>query len=172
AATIGVRRAQLELGSLASTIVCRDADPATVAAQVSVSGYRKAGQVCTSVQRLIVQDEIFAEVRERVTKSVAALRFGDPRDPDTQIGPMIDERSAQRATSWVAEARSGGASVLVGGEATGALMAPTLLSDVGPEMNVVCHEIFAPVVSVVRFTELDVPIDLVNSSPYGLSAAV
>lgn len=170
--TIGLRRSQLELGSIASTVVCADADIETVVAQATFAGFRKAGQVCTSVQRIVAHESIAKELALRLAESASALVVGDPRDPATNIGPMIDESAAVRACTWVREAVEGGAQLLAGGTAAGALMKPTVLFDVTPDMKVMCQEAFAPLISVVPFRDLDEAIAVVNSSQYGLAAGV
>jgi acyl-CoA reductase-like NAD-dependent aldehyde dehydrogenase len=169
---IGVRPLLLELGSISPTIVCEDADLDRAAARCAASAFRRAGQVCTSTQRLFVQRGIEAEFSDRLTKSVCALQVGDPRDPRTDVGPMISEREAMRAESWVREALSGGATLVHGGRREGAVLYPTILANVDPGMRVVCEEIFAPVVSIIPFATLDEAIEQANATPYGLAAGI
>jgi succinate-semialdehyde dehydrogenase / glutarate-semialdehyde dehydrogenase len=170
--TIGLRRSQLELGSISSTIVCDDADIARTVPRCVSASFRKAGQVCTSVQRLYV-------ARSRLEAFVAALleatrqaQVGDPRDPATLVGPMIAAREAERAESWVREAVAQGAKLICGGRREGALFFPTILVDVTSRMRVMCEEIFAPVISIVPFDSLDAAFAEINATPYGLAAGV
>ncbi len=105
----GLRRTQMELGSIACTIVCDDAKLDSALPKVVNAGYRKAGQVCTSVQLLLVHQSIVEDVQSRLAKLVQALPYGDPRNPDTVVGPLISEQEAIRVESWVEEAVAKGA---------------------------------------------------------------
>jgi succinate-semialdehyde dehydrogenase/glutarate-semialdehyde dehydrogenase len=168
----GLRRTQLELGSVSSTIICDDADIEWAVPRCVNASFRKAGQVCTSVQRLFVQEGILDRfVRELVARTEAA-KVGDPRDPDTLVGPMIAEREAERADAWVKEAVAQGARIATGGRRDGALFYPTVLLNATPAMRVMCDEIFAPVISIVPFGPLDEAIRQVNDTPYGLAAGL
>lgn len=168
----GLRRTQLELGSIAATVVMADASVDDAVRKVVAAAFRKAGQVCTSVQRLYVQSGVFDEVSQMVAEAAASLRVGDPRDPATQMGPMISEREAQRVEAWVQKAVDGGATLHTELKRRRSLMWPAVLSDVGPDMAVHCREIFGPVVVLYRFDSLDEAIDGVNDSEYGLSAGI
>lgn len=171
-ARAGIRPALLELGSISPTIVCEDADLDRAAARCVASAFRRAGQVCTSTQRLFVQRDIEADFRGRLKKAVSALQVGDPRDPRTDVGPMISEREAARAEAWVREAVAGGAVLDHGGCRAGAVLHPTILSNVDPRMRVVCEEIFAPVVSIIPYDTLDEAIAQANATPFGLAAGI
>ncbi len=168
----GLRGTQLELGSIASTIVCHDADLALAIPKIINAGFRKAGQVCTSVQRLLVDRRIAAQFIPEFIRAMQALKFGDPADPATVIGPMISPAHAQRAAAWIAQAVSEGAEILSGGRLNQALLEPTLLHRVTAQMKVVCEEIFAPVVSIVEFDQLDEAVAIANAQPFGLSVGV
>ena len=168
----GLRGTQLELGSIASTIVCHDADLALAIPKIINAGFRKAGQVCTSVQRLLVDRRIAAQFIPEFIQAMQALKFGDPADPATVIGPMISSAHAQRAAAWIAQAVSEGAEILSGGNLNEALLEPTLLHRVTAQMKVVCEEIFAPVVSIVEFDQLDEAVAVANAQPFGLSVGV
>jgi succinate-semialdehyde dehydrogenase/glutarate-semialdehyde dehydrogenase len=168
----GLRRTQLELGSIASTIVCADADLDRAAPKIANAAFRKAGQVCTSVQRLYVQRAVLDEVTARVAAQARKLPAGNPWKVETRIGPMITEASAARAVEWVAEAAAGQARILTGGGRSGAVMEPTLLADLRPGMRVIDQEIFAPVLSILPFNELAEAVAGANDTPYGLSAGI
>ena len=170
--TIGLRRSQLELGNISSTIVCDDADLERAAARCVGASFRKAGQVCTSVQRLYVQRKAVDGFVRRLVDAVATAHVGDPRDARTLVGPMISVREAERAESWVKEAVAQGARIACGGTRDGAVMQPTILVDVTPSMRVMCDEIFAPVISIVPFDALDDAIAEINATPYGLAAGI
>jgi acyl-CoA reductase-like NAD-dependent aldehyde dehydrogenase len=168
----GLRRTQLELGSIASTIVCHDADPDLAIPKILGAGLRKAGQVCTSVQRLYVDRRIAGEFVPKLVAAAQKMRAGDPADPATVIGPMISLHHAKRAKSWVDEAVAAGARILTGGQCEGTVMAPTVLTGVTDEMKVVCEEIFAPVISVVEFDGVDEAVARANSTPFGLAVGL
>ena len=171
-AGLGLRRANMECGSISGTIVCEDANLERSAAHVCNAAFRKAGQVCTSVQRLYVHSAILNDFLACLRSAVDELVVGNPEDRSTDVGPMISEAEARRAEEWVEEAARGGARIMMGGTRSGALFSPTVLTDVPPSARVVCEEIFAPVVSVVPYTDLDDVIRWMNDSSYGLQAGV
>ena len=168
----GLRRTQMELGSIACTILCDDAKLDVALPKVAGAGYRKAGQVCTSVQLLLVHESRLLEVETRLAALVKALPFGDPRDPNTAVGPVISEDSAMRIAAWIDEAVAGGAKRLVGGPRVGAVVPPTLLTGINDSMKVDCCEIFGPVVCIVPFATLDEAIARVNATPFGLASGI
>jgi succinate-semialdehyde dehydrogenase/glutarate-semialdehyde dehydrogenase len=170
--TIGVRRSQLELGSLSSTIVCADADLDRAVPRCVNAAFRKAGQVCTSVQRLYVQRPVLDDFLAAMAEQLAGRTAGDPTDPATFVGPVISGRDAERIEDWIATATRRGAKVVVGGGRTGTVVAPTVLSDVDLSMDVMCREVFGPLVSVRPFDTLDEAVAEANDTPYGLSAGV
>lgn len=168
----GLRRTQMELGSIACTILCEDADLAHALPRVINAGYRKAGQVCTSIQLLLVHEGRMQEVRQQLAGMVAALPYGDPREPDTFVGPVISEAEAVRIEAWIDEAMRRGATRLAGGARRGAVVPPTLLADIDGTMKVGCNEIFGPVMCLVPFSSLDEAINRVNATPYGLATGI
>lgn len=172
ARTVGLRRRQLELGSIASTIVCDDAQLDRAVPLIVAAAFRKAGQVCTSVQRLYVQEAVLEAVTDRLLAGVEALRVGDPTDEATFVGPVIDEKAATRVASWAQAAVDRGARRLAGGEREGALLQPIVLRDVDPSMDVVCKEVFGPLLSIVPFRDLDAALAEVNDTPFGLAAGI
>jgi succinate-semialdehyde dehydrogenase/glutarate-semialdehyde dehydrogenase len=168
----GLRRTQMELGSIACTIVCDDARLDTALPKIVNAGYRKAGQVCTSVQLLLVHASIVDEVQSRLAKLVQALPYGDPYDPDTVVGPLISEAEANRVESWIEEAVAKGARRLAGGARKGAVVPPALLASIDDSMKVGCREVFGPVVCIVPFATLDEAIARVNATPFGLACGI
>ncbi len=166
----GMRPTQLELGSIASTIVCADGDFDKAIQRIANAAFRKAGQVCTSVQRLYVEEPAVEEITERMIAAAQAMKAGDPRAEGVRVGPMISEEAAIRVDRWVQEAVAGGASVLTGGTREGSVYAPTILRGSTPDMKVMNREIFGPVTSILPFTDLDEAIDGANSTEFGLSA--
>jgi succinate-semialdehyde dehydrogenase/glutarate-semialdehyde dehydrogenase len=169
---VGMRPVALELGSISATIVCGDADLERAAPRCVTSGFRRAGQVCTSTQRLFVDESIVDRFTMLLVDAARAVKVGDPRDPETAVGPMISEAEARRAESWIAEAVRDGATVVHGGGRRGAILEPTILVGVRSGMKVMSDEVFAPVLSVIPFQSLDEAIRDVNAVPYGLAAGV
>jgi succinate-semialdehyde dehydrogenase/glutarate-semialdehyde dehydrogenase len=169
---VGLRPVALELGSIAGSIVCADGDLDRAAARIANSAFRRAGQACTSTQRLFVQQSVLEPFVEKFVAATRGLKVGDPRDPQTVVGPMISESEATRAERWVRDAVASGARLVAGGERKGALLQPTILVDVSATMKVMCEEIFAPVVSIVPFQTLDEAIEQINSTPFGLAAGI
>jgi acyl-CoA reductase-like NAD-dependent aldehyde dehydrogenase len=151
----GIRRVTLELGNNSPNIVHRDAPDLDRAAELCVTrGYINAGQACISVQRIYVHRDIFDAFVEKAIKVASSLQVGNPEDETTDVGPMISEKEAKRAESWIQEAVEQGAKVVFGGAREGAILQPTILVDATPEMKVVCQEVFAPVVSIIPFDEI------------------
>jgi succinate-semialdehyde dehydrogenase/glutarate-semialdehyde dehydrogenase len=169
---VGLRPIALELGSIAATVVCEDGDLDRAANRVANSAFRRAGQACTSTQRLFVHTRVLESFLDKFASVAGGLKVGDPRDADTVVGPMISEAEAARAEQWVKEAIAGGARLVAGGERRGALLTPTILANVTPGMRVLCEEIFAPVVSVIPFTSLEDAIAQINSTEFGLAAGI
>ena len=168
----GLRRTQMELGSIACTIVCDDAQLDTALPKIVSAGYRKAGQVCTSIQLLLVQRAIVPALSERLSAQVAGLSCGDPRDPATVVGPVISEEAALRIAAWIDDALAHGATRLVGGARHGSVVPPTLLAGVQPTMKLGCAEVFGPVMCIVPFDTLDEAIARVNATPFGLASGI
>lgn len=169
---VGLRPIALELGSIAATLVCEDGDLDRAAPRVANSAFRRAGQACTSTQRLFVHRRVLEPFLEKFVAATAKLKAGDPRDPQTAIGPMISEAEASRAQEWVEQAVKQGARIVCGGQRQGAVMQPTILVDARRDMKILCEEIFAPVVSVIPFDSLDEAIAEINSTEFGLAAGI
>lgn len=170
--SIGLRRCTLELGSNAAVIVHEDANVDNAATQCALKGFSYSGQVCLSVQRIIVHQAIMEQFVAKLVSVTAGLRVGDPKEPSTDIGPMISEGEAKRAAVWIEEAVAGGATLLTGGRRDGAFLTPTVLANVQPQMRVVCQETFAPIVTIQAYETLSEAFHLANDSLYGLQAGI
>jgi acyl-CoA reductase-like NAD-dependent aldehyde dehydrogenase len=166
------KRVTLELGGNAGVIVHSDADLDLAAQRVAFGGYYQAGQSCISVQRVLVQSEVYDDFAARLVKQIESLKVGDPMDPAVDVGPVIQRSEVGRIDSWVQEAVSQGATVLTGGKAEEPFYFPTLIGDVRPEMKVCREEIFGPVVTISPYQTFDDAIATVNDSRYGLQAGV
>lgn len=171
-AATGLRRVALELGGAGQTIVHEDADVAEAAVTCARNAMRLAGQSCISVQTVYVHRAVYAAFVEQVVAEVAKIKLGDPMDPRTDVGTLIDERSAMRIESWIQEAVTGGARILAGGKRRGAQIEPTVLVDVKPTMKVVCDEVFGPVVSVLPYDDFATACATVSASRFGLQCGV
>jgi len=167
------KKVSLELGNSTPLIVLADADLEKAATAIAANGYAFAGQSCISVQRVYVEDAAHDALIEKLVPKVEALKVGDPLDPDTQVGPVIDAENRDRIASWVDQAVSSGAKLLTGGVVgDDGVLRPTLLDEVSLEMAVACHEVFGPVVAVARISSLDEAIEKANGTEYGLQAGV
>ena len=168
----GKKRVVLELGGNAGSIVDATADLDWAVKRNVVGAFSYSGQVCISVQRLYVHESVWDAFLGRFVDGARSLKAGDPLDPETQIGPMVDEAAANRTERWVREAVDAGAKVLLGGRADGTFFPPTILTDVPLDAQVCSKEVFAPVVVAFPFRDFDEAIRGVNDSLYGLQTGV
>ncbi|MFJ9123348.1 aldehyde dehydrogenase family protein [Streptomyces sp. NPDC102340] len=168
----GAKRLVLELGGNAATIVCEDADLAKAAKECARAGYSNSGQSCISVQRVYVHSSRYDDFLALLTTAVDGLKVGDPLDPDTDVGAMVDEEAAERVVRWSAEAADAGARVLRGGSRDGATVSPTVVAGPPAHASVVVHEVFGALVTVLPYDDFDAVIETCNASRYGLQAGL
>ncbi len=168
----GKKKVVLELGGNAGVIVDRSADLDWAIKRTLVGAYAYAGQVCISVQRMFVHEAIWDTFMDRFVEGVRGLKLGEPLDPTTDVGPMVDEHQASRTQAWVDEAIAMGGNVLVGGKAQGNFFPPTVLTDVPVAAQVCSNEAFAPLVVAFPFRDLGDAIERVNDSMFGLQTGV
>ena len=168
----GVKKLSLELGSNAPVVVLPDADVEKVAEATAVGGYVNAGQVCISVQRVLVDRRVYGEVLDALEPKVASIPTGNPLDERTRLSAMISEGEARRVEEWVREAVDGGARLVTGGGRDGAVFEPTLIADVRPEMRISRSELFGPAVALTPVDGIDEALAAANDSDYGLSAGI
>ena len=167
------KRVLLELGGNAAAVVHEDAEGLEqVAGRIAGGAFAYAGQVCIKVQRVLVHRPILDRFTDLLVNATKALVVGDPSDPKTVIGPLIDEKNAQRVDQWAEEAVRGGATPLLRGSRRGATLGPTILSRVPHDAKAWAEEIFGPVLVVEGYDTFDQALDLVNASRYGLQAGV
>lgn len=171
-ALAGLKRVTLELGSNSPTIIDEDADLAKAVPRCIMGSFANSGQVCISVQRIFVHRKRYAEFLSEMVAATRRLIVGDPMDRRCDIGPMISDVELQRALVWLDEAKSLGAKVETGGNRVGNCLEPTILSGVTPDMQVMCSEVFAPIVSVVPFDTFEQALDMADASVYGLQAGI
>ncbi|WP_308442659.1 aldehyde dehydrogenase family protein [Rugosimonospora africana] len=168
----GAKRLVLELGGNAATIVCEDADVAEAAGICARTGYSNSGQSCISVQRVYVHRSRFEEFLARFTDAVAALKVGDPLDPATDVGSMVDEQAADRVVTWTEQAAAAGATVAIGGTRDGATVAPTIVAHPPADARVVTEEVFGALVAVLPYDDFADVVAACNASDYGLQAGL
>jgi acyl-CoA reductase-like NAD-dependent aldehyde dehydrogenase len=168
----GKKKVVLELGGNAGVIVHSDADISWAAERCVTGGFSYAGQTCISVQRILVERSAFTKFRDLFLAGVSKLNIGDPMDDTTDLGPLIRESDAIRATEWVQEAVQDGATLLAGGKRRGSVMEPTVITGTRTDMKVNCQEIFAPVVTLEAYDDFAQALRQINESPYGLQAGV
>lgn len=166
------RRVTLELGGDASAIVCDDADLEWALPRIIAGAFGYAGQICISIQHLLVHEAIYATVKERLVDMVSNCPTGDPRLEQTICGPMIDLENAERVESWIAEAVAMGAAILTGGKREGTLVYPCLLENVPFESKAGSSEVFGPVLTLGPFSDLSEAIHRVNRSQYGIHCGI
>jgi acyl-CoA reductase-like NAD-dependent aldehyde dehydrogenase len=166
----GVKRLSLELGASCPTLVLPDADLDAAAAAISAGGYVNAGQVCISVQRVLVHADVHGDLLDALVPRVEAIEAGDPQS--ARIGSLISEREARRVEATIADAAAGGARVLVGGERDGAVVAPAVVDGVAPEAPLSRDELFGPAVAVTRVADVEEAIRVANDTSYGLGAGI
>ncbi len=168
----GMRRVLLELGGLGPNIVHSDANVDRAAKLTASHGVRLAGQSCISVQNLFVHESIVSQFLSTHVDAIKRFVVGNPMDPATDVGPLIDEKSALRVETWLSEAVEAGARILCGGHRRGAFIEPTVITDIHLDMKVVCQEIFGPVIVVRPYNDIAEPIAWINNTKFGLNCGV
>ncbi|WP_273205847.1 aldehyde dehydrogenase family protein [Marinobacter subterrani] len=168
----GKKPVVLELGGNAACIVDEGSDIDDAVSRIVFGAYYQSGQSCISVQRIMVHETHYAEVREKLTTAVNELTHGDPKDENTFIGPMISEKEAIRLHDWIIEAEEAGAILLAGGKRNGAMLRATLLENVPSNSNVNCQEAFGPVAILSSFSDFNAALDEVNNSDFGLQTGI
>jgi acyl-CoA reductase-like NAD-dependent aldehyde dehydrogenase len=171
-AQTGLRRVTLELGSNSSVILEPDCDLDTMIPRCVVGSFTHSGQVCISVQNIYVHESIAKEFTERLVADTQKLKIGHPTEESTDISSLITVGEAERVEEWINRARSQGARVLTGGKRQNATLEPTILTDVAPDQEVCCREVFGPVVVLHPYRQLSEAVDAVNASEYGLQAGI
>jgi glyceraldehyde-3-phosphate dehydrogenase (NADP+) len=172
-ARAGYKRVALELGGNSPVIIAPSADLTAAADAIVSGGFAVAGQLCISVQRIIVHQGVKGALAEALVPRVRKLRVGDPTDEATDVGSLISGEACDRVAHAVEQARKAGALVLAGGERRGnAEYAPTVLDNVDRASDLARDEAFAPLVLLMPYTTLADAIALANSTPYGLNAGI
>jgi acyl-CoA reductase-like NAD-dependent aldehyde dehydrogenase len=167
-----LKRVVLELGGKAPFVVLEDADLDAAAAAANFGAFMHQGQICMSTERIVVDRRVADEFSQKLAERASRLKVGDPRDPSTQIGPLINAGALDRVSELVEDAVEKGAQLLTGGEADGLVYQPTVLRGVTPEMRIYSEESFGPSVSIIEVDGAAEAIDVANDTEYGLSASI
>ena len=168
----GIKKVALELGGNAATFIDASANIADAAKKCAFGSFYNSGQVCISLQRIYVHEAIYDEFAESLANEAKELKVGSPYEEDTFMGPLINKDAALRAKRWVASAIDEGAKVLYGGEEVDGIFPPTVMVDVHDDMKIICEEVFAPIVSLVKVASYEEAISKINESPYGLQYSI
>jgi acyl-CoA reductase-like NAD-dependent aldehyde dehydrogenase len=167
-----LKRVLLELGGKAPFVVLEDADLDAAAAAASFGAFMHQGQICMSTERIVVDSRVADAFATKLAARAGALKVGDPRDPATQIGPLINTAALDRVMELIEDAVDKGAELLTGGEADGLVLRPTVVRGVTPEMRIYREESFGPSVSIIEVDGAEEAIRVANDTEYGLSAAI
>ncbi len=164
----GIKKVALELGGNAATFVEKSADLQHAAKRCAFGAFANSGQVCISLQRIYVDAAVYDEFATAMAEETGKLKVGSCYDDGVFMSALINETAAIRAEGWIAGAVASGARLISGGKRDGCIVSPAVLADVTDEMAVVCEEVFAPIVSLVKVSGFDEAIEKMNASPYGL----
>lgn len=168
----GLKRVTLELGSNAALIVDDGFDIEQIIDRCITGAFSFQGQVCISLQRVYVHENLYQEFVQKFSEATAKLKIGDPLEEATDVSALISKADVERTLSWISEAKKQGANVVIGGRAEGNILLPTILSNVEDSEKVSCQEVFAPIVTVNSFKTIEEAINRVNNSSYGLQAGI
>lgn len=171
-ARAGKKKVVLELGGNAAVMIEPDADLEKALPRVITGGYSQAGQVCISVQRVLIHKDIYQSVKDKLVTLAKEVKSGDPSQADVVIGPMIDKGELERIQQWIDEAVEEGATLLCGGEVDGLVMNATILENVSHESKLYKDEAFGPVMILEAYDDFDKGIELANDSRFGLQVGV
>lgn len=168
----GLKKVALELGSNAGVIIDKTADLTKVVPKCAAGAFANQGQVCISVQRIYVHEDIMAEFLEKMKEQTERLVMGDPLDEKTDVSALIAPKETERAKQWIDEAVAGGAEIVAGGVIEQDMLLPTVLKQVAADSKVSCQEVFAPIVSINSIQTIEEGIAAINDSRYGLQAGI
>jgi lactaldehyde dehydrogenase len=168
----GMKKVSLELGGNDPLIVLKDANIEKAVKGAVAGSYLYSGQVCMGVKRIIIDNEISDEFLDLFVKETKKLKIGDPMKIETDIGPLIDEKSAKIVENRVQSAVKNGANLVYGGKRSGNFFQPTILDDVREDMEVVVNETFGPVSPIIKVNGIDEAIKVANNTKFGLQSGV
>lgn len=168
----GIKKISLELGGNAATYIDTSADLEYAASRCAIGAFVNSGQVCISLQRIYVDASVYDEFAVKMAEATSKLIVGSPYEDATFLGPLINDEAAERAMNWVESAIEEGARPLTPPRREGRIFYPCVMADVTESMKIVCEEVFAPIVSLVRVDGIDEAIERMNNSPYGLQFSI
>lgn len=171
-AEVADKPVSLELGGDAFAVVHKDADLDFAVEQLVSGAFAYAGQICISIQHVLAHEAIYEELRDRLVSHTESQASGDPANKETLVGPVITDDDAERIADWISEAEERGANVLCGGSRTARVIEPTWVENVPEDAKLGCQEVFGPVGTLARFSDLGEAIARVNRSEYGLQSAI
>ncbi len=171
-ARAGKKKVVLELGGNAACIVDADADLDDAVERIVFGAFYQSGQSCIGVQRILIHDAVYDRLKTKLVAATQALKMGDPKDPETFIGPLISEREAVRLENWIQASVAAGGELLCGGHRDGAMLEASLLESVPSDQDLCTKEAFGPVAVLSRFSDFDAALDEVNDSVFGLQAGI
>ena len=172
AKSAGIKKLGLELGGNAATFIDKSADLDLAASRCALGAFVNSGQVCISLQRIYVDADVYEEFAQKMAEETRKLKVGSPYDEETFMGPLIDEEACTRAMGWVQSAIDEGARALLEPKVENRMFYPCVMADVRDDMAIVCEEVFAPIVSLVKVDGFDDALPRMNNSPYGLQFSV
>jgi betaine-aldehyde dehydrogenase len=176
-ATERLKRVSLELGGKSAAIVLEDVDLNAAGFMLAYSGLMNSGQACVAQTRILAPRSRYDEVTEALVANASLMTVGDPKDPSTQLGPLVAERQRDRVESYIDKGKSDGARLVLGGGRPAGLdvgwyVEPTVFADVDNKMTIAQEEIFGPVLSVIPYDTVEQAVDIANDSDYGLAGSV
>ncbi|TWU28598.1 aldehyde dehydrogenase family protein [Bythopirellula polymerisocia] len=171
-ARAGKKKVVLELGGNAACVVDADADLNDATERLIIGAFYQSGQSCIGVQRILIHESIYDELRERLVAATKKLVAGDPKDEKTFIGPMISAKEAERLENWIASATKAGGKILCGGNRKGAMLEATIMENVPRDQPLCAEEAFGPVAVLNPYSNFQEALDQVNDSEFGLQAGI
>lgn len=168
----GIKKVSLELGGNAATFIDQSADIQLAAQRCAYGAFYNSGQVCISLQRIYVHTAIYDQFAKQLKEETTKLKVGNPYEKDTFIGPLINKESVTKAQNWVQSALNEGARLVTGGFSDDYCFYPTIMADVTDGMKIVCEEVFAPIVSLIKVSNYEEAMSKMNDSPYGLQFSI
>ena len=171
-ARAGKKPVILELGGNAACVVDKDWDLDDAVKRIIIGAFYQSGQSCIGVQRIYIHEAVYDSFKEKLVAATKALKSGDPKDPETFIGPMISEGEAKRLHGWIEQAVEAGATLLCGGHRDGAMLEATLLENVDPSQPACAEEAFGPMAALAKFSDFDQVLKAINNSRFGLQAGI
>lgn len=168
----GLKKVGLELGGNAGTYIDESANLDLSAKRCAFGAFINSGQVCISLQRIYVSEKVYDKFSQKLKVETEKLKVGSPYENDTFIGPLINNNALEQSKNWIASAISEGAKILCGNRNEGLNFYPTVMVDVKDNMNIVCEEVFAPIVSLISVKDFDEALEKMNNTNFGLQFSI